>query len=335
MKNVTTIFWVLLNIGFLFPFNALATSYSSSGIFSDYKRALKVKPEEVIQLTLNGYEEIPKGVYKFNNLSKLTIRNGLKKLPADLYKVGKMETLILIDNPIQQIPENIKLCRFIREIKIINSNLVEIPSSLFELPQLINLTIKNSKLNSLPLIKKDNLVLKLLNLKNNNLTFINDDLQHLIALEAFYCSGNPIKSLSGNFSNPRAFKDLKTLVMRDCSLEHIPTVFCSNLQYLDISGNKITDITDGELLSLNNLLFIGLEDNPITYLNEKLFTLNKLKTIQIDRYESLSIELSDISNVCVTFIAVHMELIDKNYKPCGQKKGMISVYFSEPGRHKK
>lgn len=313
----------------------MALPLSNGGVFNDYKRALKVNPSEVEQLTLNGYDEIPTGVYKFKNLKKLTIRNGLRSLPDNLNRIGKIESLILIDNPIQSIPQNINTCLNIQEIKIINSKLVSIPSEIFELPNLVNLTIKNGQLTSLPKITVDNFVLRTLNLKNNSITTITEDLEHLVGLEAFYCSGNPVRNFIGEFDNPKSFKNFKTLVMRDCSLEHIPTALCANLQYLDVSGNKITDIDDAELLFMNNLLFIGLEDNPITYINEKLFSLPKLKSIQIDKYESLNIELSELSNVCITFIAINMEIIDKNYKPCGQRKGMVSVFFSEPGKRRK
>ncbi len=336
MKIAWSLLWVFLITSFTLSVRLFAyTPSNNGGIFNDYKRALKVNPGEVEQLTLNGYEEIPNGVYKFKNLIKLTIRNGLKSIPNDINKIGKIESLILIDNPITSIPENIRLCIAIQEIKIINSQLQSLPSALFELPNLVSLTIKNGQLVSLPSITQDNYVLKILNLKNNRISSISEDIQHLIGLEGFYCSGNPIKTFIGEFDNPKAFKNFKTLVMRDCGLEHIPFVLCNNLQYLDVSGNKITDIDEAELTFMNNLLFIGLEDNPITYINEKLFSLAKLKSIQIDRYESLSIELSELSNVCITYIAVNMEIIDKNYKPCGQRKGMVSVFFSEPGKRRK
>ncbi len=335
MKIVCSLLWVIIIEIVLTTNFALALSPSSGGIFNDYKRALKVNPGEVEQLTLNGYEEIPAGVYKFKNLKKLTIRNGLKSLPEDINKIGKIESLILFDNPIESIPQTINACLTIQEIKIINSKLSSLPSEIFELPNLVNLTIKNGRLKGLPKITADNFVLKTLNLKNNAIATITEDLQHLLGLEAFYCSGNPVRNFTGEFDNPKAFKNFKTLVMRDCGLEHIPASLCANLQYLDVSGNRITDIDDSELNNMNNLLFIGLEDNPITFINEKLFTLTKLKSIQIDRYESLSIELSELTNVCITYIAVNMEIIDKNYKPCGQRKGMVSVFFSEPGKRRK
>lgn len=335
MNRFKFFLWVFLLLVATSHLHAFTSYSNAGGIFNDYKRALKVNPGEVEQLTLNGYAEIPDGVYKFKNLKKLTIRNGLKSLPDDLYRIGKIESLILIDNPIQKLPENIKSCSFIQEIKIINSQLKEIPASLFELSNLVNLTIKNGELKSLPPILRDNFVLKTLNLKNNKIEFLNSDLQQLIALEALYCSGNPIRAFTGYWENPKAFKNLKTVVMRDCGLDHVPFLLCPTLQYLDLSGNHITDIEDNELNYMSNLLFLGLENNPITYINEKLFSLSKLKSIQIDRYESLGIELSELSNVCVTYIAVNMEIIDKNYKPCGQKKGMVSVFFSEPGKRKK
>jgi len=329
LKAFITKLLILAIASFFLPEALRATS------FTDLSKALKANRNEVTELTISGFDAIPGSVFTFKRLQKLTVRNGLKNIPENINELGVLSELIFVDDDLKGIPENIKYCKYLKDLRFINCHLVDLPKEVFELPALEKLNLKNNQITRLPLDFNDNYSLKELNIKYNKIKILDDCIQRFYALETFYFSGNPIAIIKGNWDDERAFKKLKTVVMKDCNLENMPVFLCKNINYLDISNNKIREISDEEVIQLQNLGFLSLENNPIHLINESLFKLRKLKSLQLDKYESIIIQLSEQSNICLSFSIQDIDRNKSSFKPCGKKKGMIAIYLSEPTKKRK
>ncbi len=313
----------------------LLANVSFSASYTDLNKALKANRSEVTELTLSGYDSIPNVIFVFKHLQKLTVRNGLRTIPQNIGQLGVLEELIFVDNFIVEIPPSIKYCRLLKDLRFINCHLDEIPKELFELPLLEKLTLKNNQISRIPCDFTDNYTLKELNLKYNKIKVLDDCIQRFYAMETFYFTGNPFAIIQGDWNDPKAFKKLKTLIMRDCGLNKLPVFMTKNITYLDVSNNKIKEVSDEDVLVLENLSFLSMENNPIHYLNESLFRLHKLKSLQIDKYESIIIQLSEQNNVCISFMIQNLDNRQNDFRPCGKKKGMIAIFLSEPTKRKK
>ena len=303
--------------------------YNNETRFNDLSKALLHK-NDAKELSIAGIENLPKEFYELSHLSKLTIRKGLRKIDDRIENFTSLEVLNLIDDDITQLPIEIKNCQNLREIRIINCKLQDIPKELFELPRLQVLILKNNDIERIPCDFIDNYSLKELNLKYNKISLIPDCIQRLYGLEALYLSGNPIGLIQGKWDGEKTFRHLETLSMSDCKLESVPTGLTKNISFLDLSSNKIKEITFDDVQSMTNVNFLSLENNPITFLDESTLQIHPLSTLQIDVHEEIIDALYMSNKVCVSYTGQGYNKRLDDFKQCGRKKGMIVVFLYEP-----
>jgi Leucine-rich repeat (LRR) protein len=301
-----------------------------SGRFNDLKKAF-MHINEVKELSLSNIEKLPDGVYEFPNLTKLTIRNGLKKIDYRIGNLKSLEVLNLIDDEIPFLPEDIKNCTNLREIRIINCKFRVLTKELFELPKLERLILKNNNIEQIPCDFNDNYLLKEINLKYNKIKSLPDCLERVYMLQSLYLTGNPVDEFKGVWgNNSKAFKNLKTLSMATCNLTKIPVRLTNNLTYLDLSNNQIKDIGLEDILHMQRLTYLSVENNPLTFIDESLFDIKHLGLLQIDKNETI-IDLLSLSNrVCISYSGNKMNNRLDEIKPCGKKAGLVNVYLYEP-----
>jgi Leucine-rich repeat (LRR) protein len=300
------------------------------GRFNDLKKAF-MHINEVKELSLSNVEKLPDGVYEFPNLTKLTIRNGLKKIDYRIGNLKSLEVLNLIDDDIPFLPEDIKNCTNLREIRIINCKFRVLTKELFELPKLERLILKNNNIEQFPCDFNDNYLLKELNLKYNKIKSLPDCVERIYMLQSLYLTGNPIEEFKGVWgNNSKAFKNLKTLSMAACNLSKVPVKLTTNLTYLDLSNNQIKDIGLEDILRMQRLTYLSVENNPLTFIDESLFDIRHLGLLQIDKNETI-IDLLSLSNrVCISYSGNKMNNRLDEIKPCGKKTGLVNVYLYEP-----
>lgn len=306
------------------------TSSRVGGRYNDLKKAF-ANINDVKELSLNGVERLPDAVYEFPNLTKLTIRNGLKKIDYRIGNLKSLEVLNLVDDEIAFLPEDIKNCTNLKEIRVINCKLRVFTKELLELPKLERLILKNNNIEQFPCDFADNFVLKELNLKYNKIKIIPDCIQRIYMLQSLYLTSNPIVEFKGIWgTNPKSFKFLKTLSMSSCGLTKVPTMFCNNLTYLDLSNNEIRDIGLEDVLHIQKLTYLSIESNPVSFIDEALFDIRHLGLLQIDRNETI-IDLISLSNrVCISYSSQKIDNRIDDLKPCGKKSGLINVYLYDP-----
>ncbi|CAH2056150.1 unnamed protein product, partial [Iphiclides podalirius] len=110
-----------------------------------------------------------------------------------------------------------------------------------------------------------------LNLAYNDLHSLNQDLfEHLPELTELDLSGNPLTTIDHvTLVAISSLPMLKVLRMRSCQLTEIPDKFLHTPRYLerlDISDNQLTAVPQ-ELEETKNLMFLNLNQNPITELD--------------------------------------------------------------------
>jgi Leucine-rich repeat (LRR) protein len=303
--------------------------YDNQTRYNDLEKAFKHK-SDVKELSLTGIEVLPSEFYELTHLTKLTIRKGLKKIDDRIENFRSLEQLNLIDVELSKLPIEIKYCTNLKEIRVINSKLDELPKELFELPRLQILILKNNRIERLPCDFIDNYSIKELNLKYNKISLFPDCIQRLYNIEALYLSGNPFGLVQGRISVEKGFRNLRTLSMSDCNLESIPTELTKNVSYLDLSSNKIKDITFDDVQALAKVRFLSIENNPLTYLDESVLKIGSLTTLQIDMNDEIADALLMSSRVCVAYVGRGYHRLLDQISPCGKKKNMITVFLYEP-----
>lgn len=169
-------------------------------------------------------------------------------------------------------------------------------------PNLTSLTIgRNIYLDHFPKIEKNN-HLKELYLIGNNLLKIPEDIDNLIALDFFECTGNKIETLPNNFSN---LKKLKALILKGNNIKFFPgeILKLQNLNLLWVSDKiktipeNIDDLSQLEKLAftntdvstlpksfsrLKNLKHIDLSNNQFTVFPSPLLKLKQVKILSLN-----------------------------------------------------
>ena len=303
--------------------------YDNQNRYNDLQKALQHR-SEAKELSISGIENLPSDFYELTHLTKLTIRRGLNKLDDRIENFRSLEVLNLIDVNLTSLPIEIKYCTNLKEIRVLNSKLQDLPKELFELPKLQILVLKNNQIERLPCDFIDNYSLKELNLKFNKISLLPDCIQRLYNLESLYLSGNPLGLIQGRFSLEKGFRNLHTLSMSDCQLQSIPIELTKNISYLDLSSNKIKDITFDDVQNLSKVTFLSLENNPLTYLDETVLQIHNLATLQIDMNDEIADALFMSNRICISYVgrSYHRKLEEAS--PCGKKKGSIVVFLYEP-----
>jgi hypothetical protein len=146
--------------------------------------------------------------------------------------------------------------------------------------------------------------LKIIVLKNCNLTNLPSEIGKMIQLEELYLDGNALQTLPVEISN---LTNLKTLHLTNNQLTNLPNAIrnLTKLQYLDASHNKIVDFPSS-ILSLKQLIGLGLEGNAIKQLPENMgqlkqlvrlnLTGNQLKTLPKALFELTNLEVLHLNH---------------------------------------
>ena len=195
--------------------------------------------------------QLPTTIGKLKNLECLIIQEtSLTSLPYVISNLRNLRELIVQDNRLKHLPQWIQFLTNIEKIVIgYERNLRRLPQGIWELPNLKSLFINIRGLSEIPAE-----ICKLRNLRElivlrSNLSTIPLSLQDLPVLERLDLSGNRLTEF------PKGIAGLK------------------NLQELCLSENNISEIPDevvDGLLSMKNLKFFNIRDNPNLKWNEKL-----------------------------------------------------------------
>ena len=163
-------------------------------------------------------------------------------------------------------------------IDLSDKNLSSIPTGVFKLTNLEFLFLWDNSLWDLSINSKINNLsnLKLLDLANNNFSYIDSNITDLANLETLSLTNNNISNIYSDISN---LTNLKTLYLTNNNLSSISYIDdITNLENLYLSNNNISGIyaLDANLI---NLKVLDLSNNNIKYINSKTTNLTNLKIL--------------------------------------------------------
>jgi len=183
----------------------------------------------------------------------------------------------------------------ITELKVLNSNLNEKLFCVHYVKMLKNLVLKNCGLTLMPDLS-DLSHLVSLDLSNNNLS--GEVIMPLISdIETINLSNNKITSISNPDEFKFSYNKLCLLNLANNEIEYIDdTGLLKKLETLNLSGNKI-DVS--YLTSLSNLKNLSINDNDLSFLDERIAKLTSLETLDLtsNNLNHLPESVVDLSNL--------------------------------------
>ncbi len=172
-----------------------------------------------------------------------------KKELKYIFKNKHCEKLHLINNSINEIPDEIKNLKELKELEISNNNLTSFPESILKLNKLRELNLSYNHIREIPEeINKLN-KLREFNISNNNLTRIPNSLINLPSISGLNAQNNTIDSiLNLSIYKPKARIDfdLKSQNIGNKKLlfdKHFANKFHSKtMNYLSVSHNQANEL---------------------------------------------------------------------------------------------
>lgn len=248
----------------------------------------------------------------------------------------KIDTLDLSNNSLQFIPEEVKECKSLKSINLIQNPDINWNSCikiLSELKMLEEIKLSIYDLDSIPLEFRSKItvlevlnkgltkipenILRLRGLKglyingnnwnNNNLDSLPDELfkmENLEIVDLSYCN---IKVLNSQVSNLKKLKELNIAHNKITSLPN-ELFYLREISNLYIQNNALTEISS-EIVNLRQLKYIDVSNNPIIYLSPEVITfINEVNNNkQLNNIDYAYITTLDLSNLSISTLTENIE----------------------------
>jgi Leucine-rich repeat (LRR) protein len=242
-----------------------ASSFGNESHFIIPENSDMLSSVNKIILSSNSLERFPSILNNFSNIEALSLasNNFVDEVffPKE-YK--KIKWLSLSNNPLNKVPENIRLLKKIETLNINYTNISKIDFKVFHA----------------------NIAIEELSLTNNKINVVLNNGESLLEINYLDLSNNVIEELhgSGYFSNK-----LKALYLENNRLERLPDDIDYNisLQILDLSNNKLKNVPEG-IFNLTNLISLRLENNQLENLGD---SISKLLNIEFLYLESNNLKI--------------------------------------------
>lgn len=193
---------------------------------------------------------------------------GLVAMPDEIFSLKKLQTLLLSENKITQIPPEIYRLTDLQELSLgkaitrQHGNLVStLPPEIGLLSSLEVLDLTNNQLTNIPREISQLKKLKKLDLYGNRLTNLSDSILELTQLEELNLWGNEIDAIPTSIAN---LSKLRELNIGSNQLTQLPLelFYISTLETLWVAYNNI-ELLPSHIDLLTKLTTLGLHGNPI------------------------------------------------------------------------
>lgn len=304
---------------------------------------------EWLSLADNALTKIPPEIGQLTSLYVLDLSgNNLAELPVEIEQLTSLQEIRLSDNPL---PRSLSLMSSTNIGAIVNyviehqdvatrahvtvMTAAQSSSDELWLSGLGITTIPNALWD---LTKINVLDLKILDLRNNELTVLPSDISLLSSLQVLGLDNNFIDKLPSEIGQ---LSDLEFLTLSNNELTEIPPEIglLTNLRQLDLSYNDLEELPS-ELISLTNLLELDLRGNPLP--SELLVTarsdvegiMEYLRNHQTNELTSDPINFSEIlvENLFVRYECMFYDSQQGSF-PCNDRADifLILISFSPDG----
>ncbi|KAJ6663943.1 hypothetical protein lerEdw1_008897 [Lerista edwardsae] len=232
-------------------------------------RALRGGPgTRSLSLDARRLRDLPCGLGYIKGLESLSLRdNRLHRLPRDIQALTRLTVINLGNNVFEEVPEQLKYLQSLKKLYLFGNQVAKISPEIFEvhffvdgLQNLVLLNLNNNQLSFLPpeIRRLENL--ECVSLDNNQLKCIPKEFCCLQKLHELHLSHNSIIALPEEIGN---LTKLKVLILSRNQIQELPDGLCKlkSLQVLDVAGNNIQAFPKAmDELELKELY---CEDNPL------------------------------------------------------------------------
>ncbi len=142
----------ILLIFIFLPSVLISQEIDSGKVYKSLELALE-NPEEVFHLNLKAQrlDSIPAGVFQLTSLKTLILkRNRIQRIPAEIKNLQKLEVLNLSGNRIAELPLDMFELKVLKELRLGKNELLIIPSEVNRLQELQIFDAWSNRLANLP-----------------------------------------------------------------------------------------------------------------------------------------------------------------------------------------
>ncbi|MFK7750687.1 MAG: hypothetical protein AB8B65_20010 [Kordia sp.] len=246
--------------------------------------ALLPQREKVFSLNLsyNGYKELPKILLKFKNLQIVNLSSNrftdIEKTIEDLSQLPNLRVLLLNNCGITQLPKNIQLLDQLLILSMRRNSFEKLPESIGALRNLKLLDVSNNrKLTALPKSIQNLQCLQVLDISQIKLTHLPAEVARCSQLVILEANRSHIETLPENFGD---LINLRNLSMYINELEKLPQSFGSleGLQQLTLSSNRLEGLPKS-FKNLDSLGRVALDGNRFKTFPKALESLKSVYSI--------------------------------------------------------
>ncbi|KAG6447453.1 toll-like receptor 6 [Manduca sexta] len=294
--------------------NELTSHWINKGTFVGLLRMV------ILNLSYNRLSRIDRYMFQdLNSLQKLNLEhNDITSIDKHAFgELRNLHSLTLSNNKLLHIDTHLFTdLHVLHELFIDNNKIKHIEENAFDnMTSIEDLSLNDNFLSSIPASVRKLRSLKSLDIGNNNITHLNrENFRGLSELFGLRLVDNKVTYL--NEDTFEHLPQLQVLNLASNKIKHVaPGCFRKNvnLKLLRMDGNEITKF-DGIFNTLNNLVWLNMSENKITYFDFHSFP-DSLEWLDLhknyienfandDMYSNVNIKLLDLSHNNITQIAV-------------------------------
>lgn len=264
----------------------------------------KVPQLQVLHLDHNEISDLPPGTFEYTPMLQMIDlnHNRISVIASGTFRnLTVLRILDLSYNTLKSLPEDAFLGCKLERLNLSNNNIFHAPLRSLEHvhPTLRYLDLSNNRITSIPTSGLNGLPgLLSLNLSANKLTILNENsfkkLQNLFHLDL---SQNSLYRVDDAPFRP--LLSLQSLVLKDVSLQYVPTLFLPSLRFLDLSSNLLTNISDQSFVQVKDLRRLDLSHNYLQEVPQHVWhsvkkiryldiSYNPIQVLSMSSFEKLS-----------------------------------------------
>lgn len=252
-------------------------------------------------MAYNDMDRVPSNIRSIVHLQLLDLRgNRIKDLEkACLENARELKTLVLQCNRIETIPESFASFQYLRALNLSSNNISKVPLALCRITSLEELDLSFNEITEIPdQICQLAMLRKLLLFGNRIGPFLPKSMEELACLRKLDIRQNGILNLEALNDLPaleellvdyntnvilnNSFRVLVRASILKCNMTDVNLRGTGNtLTFLDVSSNKLSNLTPGLFEHLKNLETLRMDSNSITSIPSAISALKRLKTLSI------------------------------------------------------
>ena len=197
----------------------------------------------ILDLTGRSIAELPEEIFRMRKLETLILnKNMIKQIPRELAKLseaGLLRSIECEDNLLEEVDEEISTIRSLEKIRFARNLIKTFPSFVNQLYQLLVLDLSENQLTEIPGAVGNLLFLEELNISHNFIKNLPQPLMNLARLQTLNISHNQIERISPAIAN---LSRLKNLIIHDNMIEELPIEmgFLLGVENWKIENNPFT-----------------------------------------------------------------------------------------------